>query len=92
MIFFNVLGEGGNSSRSPFDPNNPSLNGSSSSFHNNMHHNEDSLANGDEPMDDSDAEFSDNIDASSDISGENSYSQNMNSSHGNSNLQHTVPS
>lgn len=87
-----IVGEGGNSSRSPFDPSNSPMNGSSSSFHNNMHHNDDSMNNGEEQMDDSDAEFSDNIDASSDISGENPYSQNMNSSHGNSSLQHTVPS
>ncbi|VDI47527.1 transcription factor SOX5/6/13 (SOX group D) [Mytilus galloprovincialis] len=86
--------EGGNTSRSPFDNGNPTMNGSPSTFHNSIHHNDEHMVNGDEPMDSSDGEFSDNIDASSDISRESSSlnSINRNSSHGNSSLQQAATS
>nr|UJP31541.1 putative SoxD [Geukensia demissa] len=87
--------EGGSTSRSPFDSVNPALNGSSASSFHNIHHGDENLQNGDEPMDSSDGEFSDNIDASSDISGEiqSPYSStNINSSHGNNSLQQATSS
>lgn len=70
------------------------MNGSPSTFHNSIHHNDEHMVNGDEPMDSSDGEFSDNIDASSDISRESSSlnSINRNSSHGNSSLQQAATS
>ena len=86
-------GEGGTTSRSPFDNVNQTINGSSQ-FHNN-HHSEENIHNGNEPMNSSDGEFSDNIDASSDISSElptTYHSTNLNSCHGNGSVQHAASS